>query len=182
MPESSSDSNEAIPSSGDQGNSTASSQASAGDEKQVEKPKKSVALKIASALSVVLWTVGFILPFILKKDNPFVWVSDTCLLTGFWPLMFYNKAGWTWLVFGILTAVAGFGLELVQFLMPNVPESFWTPQRMPYRPWFMNMHHHVTDMHPSIPWILIGGASTIYGVFRVLKTIINWSIKLANRK
>lgn len=174
MPESSSDSNNAEASAdGTEGSldSPRSSKRDAG------KPKKTAAMKIATALSMVLWIAGFLLPFVLKKDNPLVWVSDTCLLTGFWPLMFYNKAGWTWLVFGILTVALGFGLELIQFLMPQVPDTFWTPSRMAYKPWFMNMHHHITDMHPSMPWILIGLASTIYGVFRVTKTIIKWILK-----
>lgn len=188
MPESNSDSNNANYFPDEQGEALIASETGASREranekvnqaadKTVGKPAKSRALKIAGALSMVLWTIGFVLPFILKKESPYVWVSDTFLLIGFWPLLFYNKAGWTWLVFGILNMVLGFGLELIKWLVPNIPESFWTPEKMAYKSWFMNMHHHITDMHPCLPWILIGAVSTIYGVFRVSKTIVKWSIK-----
>lgn len=180
MPESNSDSNNAEPSLDEDSSATGAPPPVSG--KADGKPQKSTGLKFATTLSMVLWIVGFVLPFILKKGNPYVWISDTCLLTGFWPLMFYNKAGWTWLVFGILTVALGFGLELIQFLMPQVPQTFWTPEKMAYKPWFMNMHHHITDMHPSMPWILIGGASTIYGVFRIIKTIVKWILKMVRRK
>ncbi len=167
MPESSSDSNNELP------------HGEPFSDKKIgkSKPQKSGSLKIAGTLSMVLWIVGFVLPFALTKDSPYVWVSDTFLLIGFWPLLFYNKAGWTWVVFGVLNIVAGFGLELVQHLVPNIPESFWTPEKLAYKPWFMNMHHHITDMHPCLPWIIIGALSTVYGIFRITKTIIKFIIK-----
>ena len=165
MPESSSDSNNELP----------HGKPSSG--KGNGKPRKSRSLKIAGALSMVLWIIGFLLPFVLTKESPYVWVPDTFLLTGFWPLLFYNKAGWTWVVFGVLNMVAGFGLELVQHLVPNIPESFWTPEKLAYKPWFMNMHHHITDMHPCLPWIIIGAISTVYGIFRITKTIVKFVIK-----
>lgn len=148
--------------------------------KSKTKKEKSKGLKIAGALSIVLWTIGFILPFVLKKDSPYVWVSDTFLLTGFWPLLAYYKAGWTWLVFGILNMVLGFGLELVKHLVACIPDSFWTPEKLAYKPLFMNMHHHISDMHPCMPWLIIGFISAIFGIIRMLTAVVKWVLKKAS--
>ncbi len=139
--------------------------------------KKSLGLKIAGALSTVLWIAGFILPFVLPSTSPYVWLSDTLLLTGFWPLLFVNRAGWTWVVFGVLNILLGFGLELVHWLMLSIPDTFWTPEKAPFKPMFEGMAEHIKVMHPFLPWMAIGAISAIYGVLRIIKTIILWLFK-----
>lgn len=145
------------------------------------KKSKSKAVKIAGALSTVLWVIGFILPFVFKPESPYVWVSDTLLLCGFWPLLFVYRAGWTWVIFGVLNVLIGFGLELVTHLMPAIPDSFWTPDKIAMKPAFEQMSKHIAEMHPCLPWILIGAISTIYGIIRIIKTIIKWIIKKSKK-
>jgi hypothetical protein len=189
MPEANSDSNNPNESTSESGDSRSDETSGRSDEasgrpnhdastnKSEKGKEKSRALKIAGALSMVLWIIGFVLPFILKPNSPYVWLSDTCLLCGFWPLMFVHRAGWTWLVFGVLNVLIGFGLELVRFLVPAIPETFWTPEKIQFKASMLQMNQHIADMHPFLPWILIGFASTAYGIFRITKTIVKWLIK-----
>ncbi len=142
------------------------------------KKQKSLGLKIAGALSTVLWIAGFVLPFVLPASSPYVWVSDTMLLIGFWPLLFIYRAGWTWVLFGVLNILIGFGLELVHWLMLSIPDSFWTPEKAAFKPMFVQMAQHIKEMHPFLPWMLVGAVSAIYGIFRIIKTIIRWLVKL----
>ncbi|MBX9669767.1 MAG: hypothetical protein K2X93_19240 [Candidatus Obscuribacterales bacterium] len=139
--------------------------------------KKSLGLKIAGALSTVLWIGGFVLPFVLPSTSRFVWLSDTLLLIGFWPLLFVYRTGWTWVVFGVLNILLGFGLELVHWLMLSIPDTFWTPDKAAFKPMFEGMAEHIRVMHPFLPWMLIGAVSAVYGVFRIVKTIIIWLFK-----
>lgn len=139
-------------------------------------------MKIAGALSMVLWIIGFILPFSLSPGSPHVWLSDTFLLCGFWPLLFVYRPGWTWFIFGVLNMLIGFGLELVKHLMLAIPSSFWTPERVAFKPGFDQMNQHIAEMHPPDPWFVIGALSTIYGAFRISKTIIKWILKLAKSR
>lgn len=143
-----------------------------------KEPKPST-LRIAGALSAVLWIAGFILPFVLKSDSPYVFVSDTCLLCGFWPLLFYYRAGWTWFIFGILNMSIGFGLEIACHLV--VGPEVWTPERMQFKAGFEQLRKHVIEMHPSEPWLAIGLLSTVYGAFRMVKHAILWIIKKSFR-
>jgi len=136
------------------------------------KKPKSLGLKIAGALSVVLWIVGFVLPFIIPEGSPYVWVSDTFLLTGFLPLLFIYPAGWPWVVFGVLNMAIGFGLEIVLHL--QIPEEVWNPQNAQYRSSFEQMHKHINAMHPMLPWLIIGFLSTIYGIARMVKNTARW--------
>jgi hypothetical protein len=145
------------------------------------KKVKSKAVKIAGALSTVLWIIGFVLPFVLKPGSPYVWLSDTFLLCGFWPLLFVYRPGWTWLIFGVLNMLIGFGLELVKYLVVSIPETFWTPDKIAMKPAFEHMNQHIADMHPCMPWILIGAVSTVYGAIRIIKTIAKWFIQKAKK-
>lgn len=120
--------------------------------------------KIGTILSTVLWIIGFILLFVIKPDSPLVFLSDTLLLIGFWPILFVWRAGWTWLVFGLLNIFIGFFLELSKFL----PTETMSPSMQAA---YEQAKSHVISMHPAIVWILIGAASALFGLFRICKTI-----------
>ena len=118
-----------------------------------------------------MWVVSFALLFVLKPDNPWVWTSDTLLLAGFWPLLFAWRPGWTWLIFGVLNMVIGFLLEVAHHL----PAEHFPPAALPLR-------EHVLAMHPMMVWLIIGFLSAVFGLFRIARTIIVWTIKLAKKK
>ncbi|SRR5579883_2807492 len=164
-------------------NSDSNHKSSSGKEHESKPRKKSTALKIAGLLSTVLWIVGFILPFVIPPTSKYVWLSDTLLLIGFWPLLFIHPAGWTWAVFGILNMVIGFFLEFNKQIPPFLEQSnFWSnPERLALKPQFMTVQKHIADMHPCMPWLLIGFVSTVYGAFRIVKTIVRWIIKLVKK-
>ena len=120
--------------------------------------------KFGTILSTVLWLIGFILLFVFKPNDPLVYLSDTFLLIGFWPLLFVWRAGWTWLVFGLLNIFIGFFLELAKFL----PTDMMTPAMQQA---YEQAKEHIISMHPAIVWILIGAVSALFGLFRIGKTI-----------
>ena len=120
--------------------------------------------KLGTILSTVLWVIGFILLLIIKPDNPLVFLSDTFLLIGFWPLLFVWRAGWTWLVFGLLNICIGFFLELAKFL----PTENMTPAMQAA---YEQAKTHMISMHPALVWIFIGAASALFGLVRIGITI-----------
>jgi len=129
-----------------------------------EKSGISKRTKLGTILSTALWLIGFILLFVLKPNSSLVFLSDTFLLIGFWPLLFVWRAGWTWLVFGLLNIFVGFFLELARFL----PTDSMTPAM---KAAYEQATVHVIPMHPAIVWILIGAASALFGLVRVSITI-----------
>lgn len=136
-----------------------------------EKKSKSRALKIAGIASTVMWILGFALLFIMKPDNKLIWTSDALLLYGFWPLLFVYKAGWTWLIFGLLNMGIGFLLEVAKYLPP---EAF--PADV------LESKDHILKYHPTMVWIFNGFLSAFYGIFRMTKTIIRWVVKTSKKK
>lgn len=131
---------------------------------QNKKESKSKAIKIAGIASTVMWVVSFILLFALDPEKDPIWTSDALLLAGFWPLLYVYKAGWTWLTFGLLNMGIGFFLEVARFL----PVEAFPPDVIPTK-------DHVLSMHPSMPWLLNGFVSALFGIFRILRTIYRWT-------
>lgn len=119
-----------------------------------------------SICACVIWTVSFILSFVLKPDSPYIWLPDFLLLLGFVPLLVSYKAAWPWFVFGIGNMLVAFSIETARYM----PDSVLPVQAMPAK-------EHLYQMHVSIVWIRMGLLSLIYGLFRVLKKITIWLIK-----
>ncbi len=136
------------------------------------KEKKSPAKKIAALAATILWVVGFSLNFVIKPGERFIWVPDALLLLGFWPLLFVYKAGWTWFGFGVCNMAIGFFLELMVHLPSDI---FKSPDQIIVR-------DHLIQMHSPLTWILIGAISTLYGLFRMIKTVIKWGLKVTKPK
>lgn len=136
------------------------------------KPKGQAA-KIAGALSMFLWVVGFILLFALEK-SPLIWLSDTLLLLGFWPLLFVWRASWTWLVFGWLNIFISFVLELTKFITLDKLDKTLSPETQAA---FLAGQKHIVESHPFMPWFFIGIFSVLFGTFRVGRTIYRFIAK-----
>ncbi|HMP52910.1 MAG TPA: hypothetical protein PKD05_15260 [Candidatus Melainabacteria bacterium] len=142
---------------------------SASQDKEVSKaskPSKSSAVKIAGIASTTMWIIAFALLFFLKEGDRYVWTSDALMLTGFWPVLFVYKAGWTWFFFGILNMSIGFILEVAR----QLPEDVYVNAAL--SPAMMQAKEHVLTMHPCLPWIIIGFLSLLMGTFRIIRTII----------
>lgn len=154
--------------------------------------KKMTASKIAGIVSAVLWIVGFALAFVIPADNPLIWIPDALLLIGFFPLLFFWKPSWPWLVFGILNVVIGFVLLVGTFIpvdtltgeMKKAREQL-TAQNSPYASVFSEtstaqmaqVHTHLVKQHSPWTWMLIGVFSTGYGLVRMIKNIVKWAAK-----
>lgn len=119
---------------------------------------------------MLLWTVGFVLLFALK-GSPWIWLSDTFLLLGFWPLLFVWKAGWPWIVFGTLNVVISFLLELTQQITVDMMGGRLPP---PLMATFLEGQKHLGENHGFVPWFIIGILSALFGLFRVCRTIFRF--------
>ena len=131
---------------------------------------KSARAKTAGLIACVLWVLGFVLSFIIPGNSTFTWVPDTLLLVGFFPVLFVHPAGWTWFIFGILNAAIGFILEVGYQLPDDVfPVEVNT------------LRKGLKATHPTIVWILLGGVCTLYGAFRITKTVIRFIRKRTSK-
>lgn len=157
-----------------------------------ETAKKMSASKIAGIVSAVLWILGFALAFVIPADNPLMWVPDALLLIGFFPLLFFWKPSWPWLVFGVLNVAIGFILLVGTFIPVdtltsemNKAREQLTAQKSPYATVFSesstqqmaHVHTHLVKQHSPWTWMIIGIVSTIYGIVRMIKNMIKWAAK-----
>lgn len=146
----------------------------------MNEPSASSKKKIAGILSVILWTVGFLLLFVLPPAHPLVWTSDALLLAGFWPLLFIYRAGWTWLIFGVLNAAIGFILLTVSFIAPSDFQTAFDslpPSQRHLTDGFFATREHLLQMHNCWTWMVIGLISALFGAFRIARTIVRWFLK-----
>jgi hypothetical protein len=134
------------------------------------KPKKTGAAKVAAIASTVLWILGFALAFVIPARSPFGWVPDGMLLIGFFPLLYAWKPGWPWVVFGVLNVIVGF-LLLVAFYIPD--DNFTRDMII--------VRKHLAEQHSPYTWMVIGIASTIFGVVRMSIHLFQW-IKAKTQK
>lgn len=157
-----------------------------------ETEKKVSASKIAGIVSAVLWILGFALAFVIPADNPLMWVPDALLLIGFFPLLFFWKPSWPWLVFGVLNVAIGFILLVGTFIPVetltsemNKAREQLTAQKSPYASVFSesstqqmaHVHTHLVKQHSPWTWMIIGIVSTIYGIVRMIKNMVKWAAK-----
>lgn len=157
-----------------------------------ETSKKMSASKIAGIVSAALWILGFALAFLIPADNPLMWVPDALLLIGFFPLLFFWKPSWPWLVFGVLNVIIGFVLLVGTFIPVgtltsemNKAREQLTAQKSPYASVFSesstqqmaHVHTHLVKQHSPWTWMIIGIVSTIYGIVRMIKNMIRWAAK-----
>ncbi|MBZ0188177.1 MAG: hypothetical protein K8F91_18150 [Candidatus Obscuribacterales bacterium] len=147
-------------------------------EKQAE--EKSRRTRLAGIIAAVLWTTGLLVLIILPANHALIWTSDALLLLGFWPLLFVYRAGWTWLVFGILNTFIGFVLLTASFLSESdLKEAFakLPPSQADLSGIFFATREHILSAHPSWTWMIIGIISLLYGLFRIGKTLVRSILK-----
>lgn len=137
--------------------------------KKIKKPK-SRGHKIAGWLSVILWVVGFGLAFVIKPHTPLIWVPDALLLAGFFPLLYIWSPSWPWIIFGLLNLGIGWVLLIAFYLPPNE-----------LKPDMLKLRDHLADYHAPFTWMYVGVFSMVYGVVRMTKNIIRWSIRKAGK-
>lgn len=118
---------------------------------------------LASILSALLWALGFFLAFVFPADSPWIWLPDTLLLSGFFPLLFIWKPAWPWIAFGILNVFIGFVLLVAKYL----PDKE-LPGEMSL------VRQHLAEFHAPWVWAIIGVVSILYGLVRLIKGSISW--------
>ena len=129
--------------------------------------------KKLSILTIVTWIVGFILSFYVPPTSPFIWLPDTLLLLGFWPLFFAMRMRFFWLVFGVCNMFIGFVLYVAVFF----PEKALEPYHMEAMKAHMNLYH------PYWAWFLVGLVSSIVGLAICTSSLSIWLFrKIKNRQ
>ncbi len=125
--------------------------------------KKGMGRQFAAYGSAVIWTASFFLSFVIPPGSPLIWVPDTLLLLGFVPLLFIWKPAWPWLVFGFCNIGIGFVLAVTPFLDDSL-----LPGELP------KVRQHLAEFHVPLVWILLGAASVLYGLVRLVRGLISW--------
>lgn len=125
---------------------------------------------IATWSSAAIWIIGFLLAFVIPPTSKLIWVPDTLLLVGFFPVLFVWQPGWPWLVFGLGNIFIGFVLQVAFFL----PDAGLPATMVPVRA-------HLAEYHVPMVWILTGIVSVIYGVIRTVKHLTIWVSKNARK-
>lgn len=135
-----------------------------GNAQKVSEPK-SIKGKTSAIASAVLWTLGFVLPFVLPPNSNLSWIADFLLLLGFFPLLWLYPAGWPWLVFGILNVFTGALLEIGYHIpVESVPKALAKT--------FQASRDMIQSTHPTLVWILTGAVCALFGLFRMTKHMI----------
>lgn len=131
---------------------------------------KGLGRQLAAYGSAAIWTASFFLAFVIPPGTPMIWVPDTLLLLGFVPLLVIWKPAWPWLVFGSCNLGIGFVLAVAPFV-----EDSMLPGEM------SAVRHHLAEFHVPLVWILLGTASVVYGLVRLVKSLIAWLASRSRR-
>jgi hypothetical protein len=115
------------------------------------------AKKIAVWSSCGLWGLSIVFSFLIPTSSPMIWVPDTILLAGFFPLIWICPYSVIWLAFGILTGFIGSFL----LVLTNIPDSALPAQSI-------SVKKHLAEYHPCWSWMIVGSFVTICGTVRFL--------------
>jgi hypothetical protein len=133
--------------------------------------KSGIGKGFASILSAVLWTLGFFLAFVFPPNSPWIWLPDTLLLLGFFPLLLIWNPAWPWIAFGVLNVMIGFVLEVAKYLPDDK-----LPGEMPL------VREHLAEFHVPWVWFIVGAVSVVYGIFRRVKGLTIWFMSRRKQK
>jgi len=135
-----------------------------------QKPRgKSRRRNIAGWSAVALWGLSIILSFSIPPSSQYIWVPDSVLLVGFFPLIWICPFSLVWLAFGILTAFIGSFL----LLLTNIPDTALPLETVAIK-------KHLALYHPYWSWILAGLFVTICGAIRL--TINVWLLLMRKKQ
>lgn len=127
----------------------------------VADPKTKGRKKFAVWISCALWGLSILLSFSIPTSSNLIWLPDTVLLLGFFPLIWICPFSLVWIAFGLLTAFIGSFL----LLLINIPDSALPAATLPVK-------KHLAEFHPWWSWLLIGVLVTICGAMRMLINIV----------
>lgn len=122
---------------------------------------KSARKKIAGWTACGIWGLSIILSFAIPTSSPFIWIPDTVLLLGFFPLIWICPWSLVWILFGVLTTFIGSFL----LLLINIPDSAMPPETH-------SIKKHLEEFHPWWSWMLLGLFVTVCGVIRLIVNVV----------
>ncbi len=135
------------------------------------KKEKSGKHKIAAWISCALWAISIALSFEIPPSSSFIWVPDTALLLGFFPLIWICPFSLIWIAFGGLTAFIGFFL----LLLSNIPDASLPAQTI-------GIKKHLAEFHPCWSWMILGVLVTICGSIRLtINTVLILTKRYSNK-
>ena len=119
------------------------------------------AKKIGGIASCVIWITGIGLAFLIPPKSPWIYVPDTLLLLGFFPLLYLWRFSWPWIVFGLLNVGIGILLQVIEYSEDTLfPADLLKPK------------HHLAEYHPATVWWFSGIIATMFGVGRLIKNLV----------
>ena len=119
--------------------------------KSAQKKKKNHLI----VLAVAIWVLSLVLAFVIAPGNFYIWLPDSLLLIGFWPLLFHLRAKWLWVVVGIFNCFIGFVLLVVQ-CMPDQDFGFDAKA--------LAVKIHLAQYHAPYAWMLVGFITALLGL------------------
>lgn len=140
--------------------------------KQNKTPKpRTKTQEILNWTATIIWIWGFALAFIIPPKTKYIWVPDTMLLLGFWPILWQWKLSLAWIIFGILNVFIGYILQFSNY----VPTEKMTQAMLLAR-------EHIINQHSPLAWILVGAVSVVFGVLNLAKNLLMCLIRLIKSK
>jgi hypothetical protein len=124
---------------------------------QAPKPRSG---QIAGIASCAIWVMGIGLAFLVPPGSPYIYVPDMLLMLGFYPLLFFWRFSWTWIIFGILN----FGIGILLMVIQYSPDNLFPPE-------LLKPKHHLADYHPAVIWTTTGIVAFAFGIGRLAKNL-----------
>ncbi len=116
---------------------------------------------VATILSTLLWVLSLVLAFQIPGGSKDIWLPDTLLLLGFFPLLMLWRLSWLTLLFGIFNGLIGFFL----LILINLESDKFVGQ-------VLAMKDHLVSMHSPWAWLSISLIAVIWGAVACLIDLI----------
>jgi len=123
--------------------------------------KKSKASLVATILSTLLWLLSIVLAFQIPAGGKLIWLPDSLLLAGFFPLLMLWKQSWLTLLFGIFNGLIGFFL----LMLVNLESEKFVGQ-------VLAMKEHLISMHSPWAWMTVSLIAIVWGALACMIDLI----------
>jgi hypothetical protein len=120
--------------------------------------------KKSSIIAAIIWVISIVLAFKIPAGNSLIWLPDTLLLVGFFPLFISVRSPWLWLSFGLLDVFIGVILLI----------ALSAPQEELARRNLVEMNAQMQSYHPYYVWALVGVVSIIIAFIQLIWRIVLW--------